>query len=63
MDWLEALAQERRDADPNYAAVETRIQEEGEGYEIDLVTDGAGHPIVSPLTVAAGDSTGAYHVA
>ena len=62
MDWLEQLAAERREKDPSYAEVEARIEAENGGYEVELVGDASGHPLSSPVLVAAGDANGVYRL-
>ena len=48
MDWLERLAAERRATDPDYAEIEARIEAEDGGYEVELVGDASGTPLVPP---------------
>ena len=62
MDWLEELAERRRAQSDTYAETEARIEAEGGGYEIDLVGDGDGNPVISPVLVAAGDASGVFHI-
>jgi hypothetical protein len=62
MDWLEELAERRRKQSATYDDAETRIEAEGGGYEIELVGDGAGNPLISPVLVTAGDARGVYHI-
>jgi hypothetical protein len=61
MGWLDELAKQRRFRSTTYADAELRIEAEDGGYEVELVGDGAGNPLVSPVLVAAGDSKGTYH--
>jgi hypothetical protein len=62
MDWLEELAERRRAQSNTYAETEALVEAEGGGYEIDLVGDGEGNPLISPVLVAAGDSNGVFHI-
>ena len=62
MDWLEELAEQRRLRSATYVDAESRIEAEDGGYEVELVGDGAGNPLVSPVLVAAGDANGTYHL-
>lgn len=62
MDWLEILTAERRKADPAYAEIEARIETEDGGYEVELVGDASGTPLVIPVPLAAGDPKGVYHI-
>ena len=59
MDWLEELAQERRQSDPNFRASEARMEGEDEGYEVYRMTN-HGKVADVPVLVAVGDSKGAY---
>lgn len=59
VDWLEELAQERRQSDPNFRSSEARIEAEDEGYEVYRMTN-YGKVADVPVLVAAGDSKGAY---
>jgi hypothetical protein len=62
MDWLEELADRRRVKSTTFAALEANIEAEDGGYEVELVVDGEGKPLSSPILVAAGDAAGVYHV-
>ena len=62
MDWLEELAAERRAKDPLFAEAEDRIEAEDGGFEVELVCDASGQPLVSPVLVVAGDTRGIYHL-
>ncbi|CAN5517712.1 hypothetical protein BH11ARM2_BH11ARM2_30340 [soil metagenome] len=62
MDWLEELAEERRKANPGYAATEASIETADEGYEVYRVTDGK-TILATPELVAAGNSKGTFELA
>ncbi len=54
MEWLEKLAERRRAKSATYAEAEARIEAEGGAYEVELVGDGNGNPLLSPVLVADG---------
>jgi len=62
MDWRKEPTERRRAQSKSYAAAEALIEAEGGGFEIEIVTDGFGKPLATPILVAAGDAKSIFHL-